>query len=54
VLRNDSATDGPVLVGIVSFGSATGCAKAFKYGVYTRVEAHLEWIRTVTTGDQTR
>jgi secreted trypsin-like serine protease len=34
--------DGPVLVGIVSFGE--GCARQLKYGVYTRVSAHYDWI----------
>jgi trypsin len=34
--------DGPVLVGIVSFGD--GCARKLKYGVYTRVSAYRDWI----------
>jgi len=34
--------DGPVLVGVVSFGD--GCARKLKYGIYTRVSAYREWI----------
>lgn len=35
-------SDGPVLVGVVSFGD--GCARKLKYGIYTRVSAYREWI----------
>ena len=38
--------EGPVLVGIVSFGE--GCARKLKYGVYTRVSAFGDWIDRVT------
>jgi secreted trypsin-like serine protease len=41
--------DGPVLVGIVSWGE--GCGMQFKYGVYTRVSAHRDWITKVITSD---
>ena len=34
--------DGPLLVGIVSFGD--GCARKLKYGVYTRAAVYTSWI----------
>jgi trypsin len=37
-----STSDGPVLVGVVSFGD--GCARKLKYGIYTRVSAYRDWI----------
>jgi secreted trypsin-like serine protease len=38
-------TEDAVLVGIVSWGES--CGKQLKYGVYTRVSAHLDWIGKV-------
>jgi secreted trypsin-like serine protease len=37
--------DGPVLVGVVSFG--LGCARKLKYGVYTRAARYGDWIGKV-------
>jgi len=42
--------DGPVLVGVVSFGD--GCARKLKYGIYTRVSAYREWIDRAIAADR--
>ncbi|XP_064544695.1 serine protease 1-like [Drosophila montana] len=36
--------DNPILVGVTSFGSAVGCSVGHPAG-FTRVTAHLDWIR---------
>jgi trypsin len=41
--------NGPVLVGIVSFGE--GCARKLKYGVYTRISHHRAWIDRIIGAD---
>ena len=42
--------DGPVLVGVVSFGE--GCARKLKYGIYTRVSAYRDWIDRAIASDR--
>ncbi|MGO8780594.1 MAG: trypsin-like serine protease [Rhodomicrobium sp.] len=47
-----NSADGPVLVGVVSWGDEV-CAKKLKYGVYTRVTAYRDWIdRVILSGAQ--
>jgi secreted trypsin-like serine protease len=43
-------SDGPVLVGVVSFGD--GCARRLKYGVHTRVSAYRDWIDRAVSADR--
>lgn len=43
-------SDGPVLVGVVSFGE--GCARKLKYGTYTRVSAYRDWINRIVDSDR--
>jgi Trypsin len=36
-----------ILIGIVSFGDSSGCAKPDYPGVYTRVSAYVTWIQVM-------
>lgn len=44
----DSDSGLPLLVGVVSWGDL--CAQPGKYGVYTRVSAHSEWLEQISGG----
>lgn len=43
------ADDGPVLVGVVSYGIS--CGKQYKPGIYTRVSFYRDWIASVMQSD---
>ncbi len=44
-LMASNRSGGHVLVGLTSFGPATGCADKYIPSVYTRISSHIDWIR---------
>ncbi len=44
-LMASNRAGGYVLVGLTSFGPATGCADPYQPTVYTRVSSYIDWIR---------